>query len=413
MPQCSTLHSVNYGGFPMDIGLPPEDLDYSIPLEPMRIGILGEQQDTFKELLTHLVDTHPKKLTKKQKDDLRSTYRLILLNVIFNSIKRIYTAIPRGVSAYTKGSYWARCGLTSRLTVPALDRLEKEELIHQFKGIPWCAAAEGFGKLTRIFGTDQLAQRIDVQRVCEHIVFDGVVDDRDALELKEFGYPSSNIDDQHADRVRLNAINKFLEDYNWQQKGPMRLIYKGSPVHGGRVYSRFQNMPKKHRVGMLISGKPTVELDYKSNHLAMLIAMQNQPIPADPYQEVADKTSLSRDQIKQFVTAALGASSEESAFGALKQKRFNRELFNRVRDALLSSYPGVPLFRGFGVVLQSLEGQIALDIMHEGVKAGVVVLPVHDSFITTVENKEWLREQMTVQWANHVKEGAMTRIEEK
>ena len=98
---------------------------------------------------------------------------------------------------------------------------------------------------------------------------------------------------------------------------------------------------------------------------------------------------------------------------ALKQKRFNRELFNRVRDALLSSYPGAPLFRGFGVVLQSLEGQIALGIMHEGVKAGVVVLPVHDSVITTVENKEWLREQMTVQWANHVKEGALTRIDEK
>ena len=71
------------------------------------------------------------------------------------------------------------------------------------------------------------------------------------------------------------------------------------------------------------------------------------------------------------------------------------------------------MFRGFGVVLQSLEGQIALGIMHEGVKAGVVVLPVHDSLITTVENKEWLREQMTVQWANHVKEGALTRIDEK
>lgn len=113
------------------------------------------------------------------------------------------------------------------------------------------------------------------------------------------------------------------------------------------------------------------------------------------------------------MTTALGASSEESAFGAFKQKRFNRELFNRVRDALLITYPSVPLFRGFGVVLQSLEGQIALDIMQEGVKAGIVVLPVHDSFITTVEHKEWLREQMTIQWAKHLKDGAVTRIEEK
>jgi hypothetical protein len=42
-----------------------------------------------------------------------------------------------------------------------------------------------------------------------------------------------------------------------------------------------------------------------------------------------------------------------------------------------------------------------------------VVLPVHDSFITTVEHKEWLREQMTIQWAKHLKDGAVTRIEEK
>ena len=130
----------------MDFGFPPEDLDYSIPLEPMRIGILEEQKDALKDLLTHIVDTHPTKLTKKQKDDLRSAYRLILLNVVYNSIRRIYTAIPRGVNTYAKGGYWARCGLTSRHTIPALDRLEKEGLIHQFKGIPWYASVEGFGK---------------------------------------------------------------------------------------------------------------------------------------------------------------------------------------------------------------------------------------------------------------------------
>lgn len=371
----------------MNFGSPPEDLDYSIPLEPMLISSVGNQKGALKDLLSSLVDTHPTKLTAKQRDEVRSVYRQILLNVVYNSIRRIYTAVSRSATAYATGSYWRRCGLTYKYTVAVLDRLEKDELIHQFKGLPWYEAGAGFGKLTRVFGRELLAQKLDVPRLCEQIMFEGVEDDRDVLEIKDFGYPASNIDGDHPDRLRLRAINEFLKDYNWQQKGPMRLIYKGSPMHGGRVYSRFQNMPREYRRGMLIGGKPTVELDYKSNHLAMLIALQKHPIPDDPYQAIAEKTNLSRDQVKKFVTAALGASSESSAFGALKKDRFNKELFNKVRDALLSLYPGVPLFRGFGVVLQSLEGQIALDIMYEGVKAGIVVLPVHDSFITTVEKQ--------------------------
>ena len=145
----------------------------------------------------------------------------------------------------------------------------------------------------------------------------------------------------------------------------------------------------------------------------MLIALVGLTIPADPYQLVANDTNLTREQVKKFVTAALGASSEGSAFGALKQYRFNRQVFESVRDALLSRFPEIPLFKGFGTALQSFEGQIALDIMYEGAKAGIVVLPVHDSFITTSKNKQWLLEQMMEQWASHVRAGAKVKVDAK
>ena len=77
-------------------GLPPEDLDYSLPLEPMRLNVIGEQQSALKDLLTELIEIHPTKLTKDQRHDLRDVYRQILLNVIYNSIRRVYTALPRG-----------------------------------------------------------------------------------------------------------------------------------------------------------------------------------------------------------------------------------------------------------------------------------------------------------------------------
>ena len=101
------------------------------------------------------------------------------------------------------------------------------------------------------------------------------------------------------------------------------------------------------------------------------------------------------------------------AFNSLKRKKFNRELFNKIKVATTSLYEGLPLFKGVGVMLQSLEGQIALDIMDAGASEGIVVLPVHDSYIATVDNEDWLWDQMINQWSNNVTDGAKTRVEKK
>ena len=390
-------------------GLPPEDLDYSLPLEPMRLEDVGEQQSALKDLLTELIETHPTKLTKDQRHDLRDVYRQILLNVIYNSIRRVYTALPRGTKSFEKGSYWNSCGLTYKFTVSALDRLFADELIVQTKGIH---NAGGFSRLTRIFGTDKLAQRVDAKKIAEAVDF-GWDEEAAQVVLTDFPYKADSLSEDHPDVSRVKKINQFLKDHHWLQRGPIRVMYKKNPVYSGRVYTRFQNMPKAMRAQMRIDGKETVELDYKSNHLMMLIAMLGQPLPNDPYQEIASRSGSNRDQIKAFITASLGADSEQKAFNALKRKKFNKELFNKIRTATTSLYEGLPMFKGVGVMLQSLEGQIALDIMEAGANEGRVVLPVHDSFITTIDNEKWLWDQMINQWATNVKEGTNTRIEKK
>lgn len=391
-------------------GLPPEDLDYSLPLEPMRLEVIGEQQSALKDLLTELIETHPTKLTKDQRHDLRDVYRQILLNVIYNSIRRVYTALPRGTQSFQRGSYWSSCALTYKFTVPALNRLFEDGLIAQMKGV--YNGPGGFSRLTRVFGTDKLAQRVDAQKIAEGVNF-GWDEDAAQVVLTDFPYKADSLSENHPDVSRVKKINQFLKDHHWPQRGPIRVMYKKNPVYGGRVYTRFQNMPKSMRAQMRIDGKETVELDYKSNHLMMLIAMLGQPLPDDPYQEIAARAGSSRDQIKAFITASLGADSEQKAFNSLKGKRFNKELFNKIKVATTSLYEGLPLFKGLGVMLQSLEGQIALDIMEAGVNEGIVVLPVHDSFITTIDNEEWLWHQMSKHWGINVADGANTRIEKK
>lgn len=388
-------------------GQPPKDLNYSLPLEPMRLEVIGQQYTEFKDLLTELIESHPTKLTKDQKSDLRDVYRQILLNVIYNSFRRAYTAIPRGTQTFQKGTYWSRCGLTFKYTVAALDRLIEEKLIEQKIGV---YNAGGFSKLTRIFGTNKLAQTVEAEKIAEALDF-GWNEDVALVVLTDFPYKVDALIEDHHDLVRVKKINKFLKEHKWQQRGPVRVMYKYNPVYSGRVYTRFQNMPKELRAQMRIDGQETVELDYKSNHLMMLIAMLNQPLPDDPYLEIAQVAGCSRDQVKAFITSSLGADLEERAFSSLKRHGFNKTLFNKVKDAATSLYPGLPFFTSLGTMLQSIEGQIALDIMEEGANQGIVVLPVHDSFITTIENEQWLWDQMIKQWSNHIMTEAKTRVE--
>ncbi|PIT81519.1 hypothetical protein B9Z40_12450 [Limnohabitans sp. 15K] len=376
----------------------------------MQLNVIGEQQSALKDLLKELIDTHPTKLTKDQRHDLRDVYRQILLNVVYNSVRKVHTAIPRGTQSFQKASYWSSCGLTYKFTVPALDRLVEDGLIVQMKGV--YNGPGGFSRLTRVFGTDKLAQRVDALKIAEAVDF-GWDEDAAQVVLTDFPYKADTLSEDHPDVSRVTRINRFLKDHHWQQRGPIRVMYKKNPVYSGRVYTRFQNMPKELRAQMLIDGKETVELDYKSNHLMMLIAMLGQPLPDDPYLAIAEISECSRDQIKVFTTASLGADSEVKAFNSLKRKRFNKELFNKIKLAATSLYEGLPLFTGVGVMLQSLEGQIALEIMEAGANKGIVVLPVHDSFITTADNESWLWDQMAKQWANNVIDGAKTKVEKK
>ena len=399
------MNKLNISSF----GQPPEDLDQSIPLEPMRIKTMGQQQDAMKALLTELVNTHPTKLTAKQRDSLRSVYRQVLLNVINNSLRRMYSAFPRGKNAYEKGGYWHKLGLTYTFIVAAVDRLESEGLIVQMKG--FYNRNTGSSRITRIFALDKLFSYIDIEQVVNSVEFDW--DDSTPVGLKNFPYSADSLADNHPDVKRVRAINSFLKNHHWILRSPIRIIYSNNPVYSGRVYTRFQNMNKELRAGMLIDGKPTVELDFKSNHLMMLIAMQGLPLPNDPYQDIADRAGVTRDEVKQFATVAIGSPNRVNGFKALNAKGFTNKKSQHINDALLDLFPGVPLFRGFGAALQSLEGQITLDVIFAGARRGIVVLPIHDSFITTTEHKEWLKDEMLKQWSIHVKEGAVTRVEQK
>ena len=388
---------------------PPEDLENSMPVEPMRLQVIGDQQSALKDFLSELVDTHPTKLKAEEKHKLRDTYRQILLNVTYNSIRGVYTAISRGKSAFKSDTYWGKIGLSFVFTIAVIDRLKNDGYILQHTG--FYNAQAGFGRLTRIYGLEKLSERINAPAIGDFMQFQD--DDVETLVLNGFGYEKATLSEYHHDIARLKTINEFLKDYSWQQKGPMRLVYSDGPLKGGRIYSRFQNMPKAQRAELKINGLPTVELDFKANHLMMLVSLSGTHPPDDPYLTIANIANLSRGKVKTFINTSLSAASATVAFNACKRSQINQQLFNALEEATLTAFPNIKLYSGLGVFLQSLEGQIALDIMAEGVNHNIPVLPVHDSFITTVGNEEWLLNQMLFQWQQHLGTTHKTKVEKK
>ena len=112
------------------------------------------------------------------------------------------------------------------------------------------------------------------------------------------------------------------------------------------------------------------------------------------------------------MTRSIGSTNEEIAFNACKEHRINRELFNKLKDATQKIYPDIGFFNpvGFGTVLQSSEGQIARQLLLNGVEAGIPALPIHDAFAVEEQNCDWLVEQMKSIWNQNFARDAAVEI---
>ena len=63
----------------------------------------------------------------------------------------------------------------------------------------------------------------------------------------------------------------------------LRRLFKWNMDLGGRFYGHYQQIPSADRKRIRIDGQTTVELDYKSVHMALLYALEGLPVNSDPY----------------------------------------------------------------------------------------------------------------------------------
>lgn len=381
----------------------PNPKESSRPLLPLTMKAMGAHSKGFREALDWLTAQAIGKRTATDAAPIRDAMRLILMNLVDAMFTRCWVAIPGKQESYNPEGYLHdKLHLKARgvkACIDALTDVKPQPLIYKKKG--YVDFLGGRNQCNKYFPTPEL----------QHKIWDAYVAIEEPIEppYVEFKKPDAAWKPSQTDIHRLTAINEFMKNHSWAGKGPIRLKYSEHPFRGGRLYTRFSQLPMRRiplRINTLIDSKAICEVDYVSNHPRMALVLSGHEPPEDIYTFIASLLPKppTRDKVKSFFSRSLGAKSKESAFNACRSEGINQVLFNDLLKATLDRYPNLKnwLFNDAGARLQSLEGQIGIEIMETGMKAGIPVLPVHDSFAVPLEYENWLKETMERAWTETV-----------
>lgn len=216
--------------------------------------------------------------------------------------------------------------------------------------------------------------------------------------------------------------NKERTTGGWPLRRPERFrtnLYRqfnnGSFEEGGRLYGGWwQYLPKEFRHRIQINGQPTIELDYAGCAIRMLYHERGIDYRDDPYELPAIvshemKQGLPpgyyRDAIKAITQALINDhSGDQPEKIRLPRGLSFRPCFKREEIRRMIEDKHAPIAEAFGtgagLRLQRRDSDLALAIITAMGEQGVLVLPVHDSFIAAKGEKEKLRVEMEKAYAD-------------
>jgi hypothetical protein len=168
-------------------------------------------------------------------------------------------------------------------------------------------------------------------------------------------------------------------------------VFNGGWTLGGRFYGGWwQSVKSKDRRHFVLDGQHTVEVDYEQLHPRLLYALAGEHLEGDAY----TLPGWNRKVCKIAFNVLLNASGYHQARGALLPYLDGCEVSARelIRD-IKARHPKVARYfhSGVGLRLQNVDAEMCRFVLAEmSVKKGIVVLPVHDSFIVPETAKDEL-----------------------
>ena len=216
---------------------------------------------------------------------------------------------------------------------------------------------------------------------------------------------SLSLNDQGLEELESQMANKESDHryLDFTQVQMTRMFARGSMDKGGRFYLPWwQHIPSQYRRYILIDGEPTVECDYSSMALSQIYAKMG--VSNDGVKDLYDlglpnwlgRADERRDVIKKFVISLL--NDEDGIYRLKKSKSLIIGLdHDALLDLLYSKHPNlVPYVEAkIGLKLHFEDSGIADAILSFCSSRGIVVLPVHDSFIVVKRHEGQLIQIMT------------------
>lgn len=201
-------------------------------------------------------------------------------------------------------------------------------------------------------------------------------------------------------RIKIDQSKKFVR----------RIFSRGDWNYNGRFYGGFwQQVGSEYRKDIYINDSPTVEVDYKGLHAAILSAKKDVVYNGDRYDlgyvvcPRLDKQQQ-RKAVKLLVLAAINAKDRNSAFGAFRQaqstgsteKTLTNDELGLLLDIFLQQHPYLEdgICSDQGIRLMNVDSHITNYIIKEFVKRQKPILSVHDSYIVDTRDVELLRDCM-------------------
>jgi len=358
---------------------------------------------------------------------------VIVVNLLAYRDKRMF--YRRNTSSTTnKDKKYNPNEITNYSIIKAVELLEKEGyIINTIAEVQYGKGSKGIP--SSFTATPLLYEVFDVKKNTEHSKTT-VVEDVQRVVLKDkekrmVGYRENDLTRYSRDCLRY--YNSYIsgKDIEYTDNDGvinkahccLTRIFNKEIGNTGRLYhSELQNIHQHYRQSVLIDGMKTLEIDFSSLHLQMLIDMYYKRDVVDslgdlyllPLTEQEKLVEANRSAVKQAFNTVLNCTSRNSASAAVQQYlnkdgklctiRSGWELVKRIEEAYSFLPLNVILWQTIPMsyVLQRKDSDIAMDLICCGAEQDIPVLPIHDSFITTIENKLWLQENMKYFYCKYV-----------
>ncbi|MBY0307939.1 MAG: hypothetical protein K2Q09_04275 [Phycisphaerales bacterium] len=185
---------------------------------------------------------------------------------------------------------------------------------------------------------------------------------------------------------------------------------------GGRLFGGWwMYVPKALRRCITINGEQTVELDYSCCQPRMLYHERNLPADGDLYIvpeisayeiETGREPETYRPYVKWLTQILINGRGRPGAVERPSDLEFPPDIpLKRVIGFIETMHqPIAGAFRtGAGLRLMRKESDIAFEVLTTAMAEGWTVLPVHDSYITTIDQQDRLRSMMIESYARRMK----------